>query len=88
MWSEVDKRFMEFQLADECASGWRRFIRTFMVPAEFFMIDVDAYDAGHHVGFMDEPEGIAASISSREIGAKEFVKNLEETCKTELGLPP
>ena len=84
----VDKRFMCLQLADECASGWGRFIRTFIVLAEFFMIDVDAYDAGHHVDFMDEPEGIAASISSLEIRAKEFVKNLEETCKTEVGLPP
>ena len=45
---------MQFQLAGECASGWRRFIRTFIVPAEFFMIDVDAYDAWHHVDFMDE----------------------------------
>ena len=54
MLSMVDKRFMRFQLADECASGWRRLIRTFIVPAEFLMIDVDAYDAGYHVDFMGD----------------------------------
>ena len=34
--------------------GWARFIRTFIEPAEFFMTDVGAYDARHHVGFMNE----------------------------------
>ena len=70
--SEVDKRFMQFQLAGECASGWRLFIRTFIKPVEFLMIDVDAYDAGHHVDLMDVPGSIAASIPSPGFGAEEF----------------
>ena len=44
---------MEFQLADECASGWRRSIGSFILLVEFFMVDVDADDVEHHVGVMD-----------------------------------
>ena len=45
----VDKRFMEFQLADECASGWRQSIGSFIMPVEFFMTDVGTYDAEYPV---------------------------------------
>ena len=40
---------MEFQLADECASGWRRSIGSFIMPVEFLMTDVGTYDAEYHV---------------------------------------
>ena len=86
MWSMVDKRFMWFQFAGECASGWRWFIRTFTVPTEFLMIDVGAYDAGCHVDFMGVPGGTAASTSSLGVGAKEF-PNSALLCKDVLEQP-
>ena len=75
MWFEVDKRFLKFLPAKEYASGWRQFIRIFFKFDKFFMHDVDAHDAGYHVYLMDVPEGIDVSISSLEIGAKEFSLN-------------
>ena len=87
MWFEVGKRFLRFVRSREYASGWRRFIRIFFKFDKFFMHGVDANDAGYDDGLMDVLEGIDVSISSLEIGAKEFILNLEEVCKEDLGLP-
>ena len=88
MWFEVDKRVLEFLASKEYASGWWRFIRIFLKSEKFFMHDADAYDAGYHVDFKNVLGGVDVSTYSLEVGAKEFILNLEEICKEELALPP
>ena len=85
-WFMADKGFAWFQFAGECASGWRRFIRTLIWLTEFLVIDVGAYDAEHHVDFMSVPGGTMASTSSLGVGASEST-NPAETCKTARGSP-